>query len=326
MRKRNIRIALLALLLVLPLLLTGCYEQLNPLVKNEATAAPGLDEALPSAAASDGNTTEIKAMLYFRYLDEPMLAGESRTLTVRRDQRPEQAIIEALLDGPSAANADLRRIIPEDTQVAGISDRGQVLFVTFNTGFLNDGIPDDWASSDDWKEEAPLLRKLITQSIAASITESYPYTGVQILVYDENEVQTSLRLDNAYYLDGSEGLSEPVTRDEALLLTPQTTVKTILSAWSQKDFERMYKYLANGDKPAYSAFVDALDPAPLVDVFTLGGGSVYPDGQTAVVTAYLRLIRQGEDDEVISYPLQLIRENDLWQMEYSRLEALIQGT
>lgn len=323
---KNIRALLLALLLALPLLLTGCYGQINPLVKNEATAAPGLGEALPSAAASDGNTTQIKATLYFRYQDESMLAGESRTLTVRRDQRPEQAIIEALLDGPSADNADLRRIIPEDTQVAGISDSGQVLFVTFGKGFLHDDVPGDWAASDDWKNEAPLLRKLIAQSIAASITESYPYTGVQILVFNENEVQSSLRLGNEYYLDGSAGPSEPVMRDEALLLTPQTAVKTILNAWSQKDFERMYKYLAYGDRPAYSAFVDALDSAPLVDVFTLGGGSVYPDGQTAVVTAYLRLIRQGEDDELISYPLQLIRENDLWKMDYTRLEALIQET
>ena len=326
MMKRKSRLAFLALLLALPLLLTGCYDKLNPLVKNEATTAPGLNEDLHAAVADDSNTTEIKATLYFRYLDEPMLAGESRTLTVRRDQRPEQAIIEALLEGPSADNADLRRIIPEDTQIEGISDRDQVLFVTFGEGFFNDGIPDDWETDDDWKDEAPLLRELITQSIAASITESYPYTGVQLLVYREDAVQTSLRLSNEYFLDGSEGLSEPVTRDEALLLTPQTTVKTILTAWSQKDFERMYKYLAYRGRPSYSAFVDALDLAPLVDVFTLSGGSVYPDGQTAVVTAYLRLIRQGEDDEVISYPLQLIRENDLWKMDYARLEALIQGS
>ncbi|MFH1879792.1 MAG: GerMN domain-containing protein [Bacillota bacterium] len=317
---------LLAILLILPLLLGGCYEQLNPLYKNEATPAPGLSGELHAAAADDTNLSQIKATLYFRYLDEPMLAGESRVLTVRRDQRPEQAIIEALLEGPRAGNADLRRLIPADTQMEGISSRDQVLFITFNEAFLLDDIPDGWETDEDWRVEAPLLRKLITQSIVASVTESYPYTGVQFLVHRANEVQTSLRLGNEYFLDGSAGLSEPILRDEALLLTPQSTVKTLLGAWSQKDFERMYLYLAQTGKPAYSAFVEALDAAPSVEVFSISGGSVYADGQTAVVMAYLRLIRQGADAEPLSYPLLLTRENDVWKMEYTRLKALMLGT
>lgn len=324
--KRTVRLSVLALIAALPLLLSGCLEQANPLKKNEATAAPGLGGELLAAAADDGNTVQIKATLYFRYLDEPMLAGESRVLTVRRDQRPEQAILEALLAGPSAGNADLRRLIPEDTRVEGVSSRDGVLFVTFSEAFLLDDVPLNWAETNEWKTEAPLLRKLVTQSIAASVTENYPYTGVQILVHRPGEVQTSLRLGNEYFLDGSEGLSEPAVRDEALLLTPQTTVKTVLNAWSQKDFEIMYKYLTQAGKPAYTAFVDALSAAPSVEVLTVGGGSVYPDGQTAVVTAYLRILRQGAQETLLSYPLQLIRENDVWKMEYPRLEALMLGT
>lgn len=320
------RMWILIAVIILPLLLSGCYEQLNPLVKNEATAVPGLSEELHAAAADDSNVNQIKATLYFRYLDEPMLAGESHALTVRRDQRPEQVIIEALISGPSAGNADLRRLLPANAQVVGISSRGQVLFVTFNEAFLQGGVPDDWASNDAWREEAPLMRKLITQSIVASVTENYPYTGVQFLVYRENEVQTSLRLDNEYFLDGSAGLSEPIVRDEALLLTPQTTVKTLLNAWSQKDFERMYKYLAQSGKPAYSAFVETLDAAPSAEVFAVSGGSVYADGKKAVITVFLRLLHQDAEEQLISYPLQLIRENDVWKMDYMRLTALLLGT
>ena len=193
--KRKIRLSVLALILALPLFLGGCLEQANPLVKNEATDAPGLTEVLHAAAADDGNTVQIRATLYFRYLDEPMLAGESRVLTVRRDQRPEQAIIEALLAGPSAGNADLRRLIPENTQVEGVSSREGVLFVTFSEAFLQDDVPADWAEHNEWKTEAPMLRKLVTQSIAASITENYPYLGVQLLVHRPDEVQASLRLE-----------------------------------------------------------------------------------------------------------------------------------
>lgn len=324
--RKTLRGLLLALIVLLPLLFGGCDQQVNPLAKNEATDAPGLQEELLTVQADESNVSEIKATLYFRYLDEPMLAGESCTLAVRSDQRPEMAIIEALLSGPSAGNADLRRLIPAGTEVVSISDNDQVLFITFSETFLDDGVPADWAEDDDWATEAPLLRELITQSIAASVTESYPYKGVQILVDQQSETQTSLRLSNEYFLDGSVGLSEPVVRDEALLLTPQTTAKTMLNAWAQKDYACLYKYLAQDGKPAYSAFLETMDAAPSIDVFTVSGGSVYPDGQTAVVTVYLRLIVQNADDELFSYPLQLIRENDAWKMEYARLEALILGT
>ncbi len=323
--KQKTRRLLLLLAVTLPLLLAGCSAQFNPLVKNEATDAPGLDMQLPAAAANEGNVIRIQATLYFRYLDEPMLAGESRVLTVRRDQRPEQAIMDALLEGPSGSNADLRRLIPADAVVEGLSSRDQVLFITFNEAFLDDGIPGDWASDDAWKEEAPLIRELITQSIAASVTESCPYAGVQLLVHKQNEVQTSLRLDNEYFLDGSVGLSEPVLRDESRLLTPQTTVKTLLEAWYQKDFERMYKYVAQSDKPLYSVFVEALNSAPSPEVFTVSGGSVNAVGQTAVVTVYLRLLYRAEDEELLSYPLLLTRENDVWKIEYERLAALMLG-
>ena len=326
MMKHWARALLIALIVLLPLLLSSCYEQLNPLVKNEATAAPGLSEELYAASADDNNLSVIKATLYFRYLDEPMLAAESRLITVRRDQRPEQAIVEALLQGPSAGNVDLRRMIPEDAQAEAVSNNGQVMFVTFNEEFLNDGIPEDWDISDTWRVEAPLLRELITQSIVASVTESYPYAGVQFLVHRKNEVRTSLRLDNAYFLDGSAGLSEPIIRDEALLLTPQNTVKTILDAWVQKDFERMYKYIAQAGKPAYSTFVDTLDAAPSIEVLSVSGGSVYPDGQAAVVTAFIRMISGNSREQLLSYPLQLVRENGVWKMQYTRLTALIPET
>jgi hypothetical protein len=323
--KHRTRALFLALAVTLPLLLSGCYEQLNPLVKNEATAAPGLSEELHAAVADENNVNVIKATLYFRYLDEPMLAAECRLITMRRDQRPEQAIIEALIQGPSAGNADLRRLIPADAQVEAVSNNGQVLFVTFSEEFLADGIPEDWASDDAFSEEAPLLRELITQSVVASVTESYPYTGVQFLLHRKNEVQTSLRLDNTYFLDGSVGLSEPVIRDEALLLTSQGTVKTILEAWAQKDYARMYKYLAVADRPAYSAFVEWADAAPSADVLSVSGGSVYPDGQTAVVTAFIRLILNDSQEKLLSYPLRLIRENGVWKMRYDCLTALIPG-
>lgn len=316
---------LLAMMLSLALLLGGCAsETVNPLAKNQATAVPGLSMNLHAASASDANVDQVSATLYFRYLDEPMLAAESRTLTVRRDESVEFAMVEALVEGPSAGHSDLRRLIPAETQVESVVSRNEILYVTFNKGFLNDDIPDDWATSENWHEEAPILRKLIVQSLAASITESFPYTGVQILVHRQDEVQASLRLDNAFYLNGTTGLSEPIARDETLLLTPQHTAEIILTSWQQNDAERLYHFIAEADKPAFATLSESLSNKPSLQEFKVSGGSIAGDGQTATLTVSLKTNQDSTSIETNSYPMRLIRENGVWKITNARLSALME--
>jgi len=315
------RIAFTALALALLLLLGGCAPQAaDPLLKNEATDVPGLSMDTPAATADESNAVQVNVTLYFRYLDEPMLAAESHTLTVLQDESVEYAIMKALVDGPSAGHSDLRRLLPAGTQVESVASREGILFVTFNEDFLNDDVPDDWAEDEDWREEAPVLRALTAQSVAASVTESYPYTGVQILVHKAGEVQTSLRLDNAYFLNGTAGLSDPVTRNEALLLTPHNTAAVILTAWQQSDLERLYRYVAGSGKPSYEAFCEALAGAGALQAYSAGSGSVAGDGTEATVTASLSITG---GSAVAAYPMQLVLENGVWRITYARLKAMM---
>ena len=315
---------LLALAMSLALLLGGCApETVNPLAKNSATAVPGLSMELHAASASDANVDQVNATLYFRYMDEPMLAAESRVLTVRRDESVEFAIVEALVDGPSAGHSDLKRLIPVGTQVESVTSRGNTLFVTFNEGFLIDDVPIDWSTSENWQEEAPILRRLIAQSLTASITESFPYTGVQILVHKPNEVQTSLRLDNAYFLNGTSGLSEPIARDESAILTPQHTTEIMLTAWQQHDWERLYAFIAEEDKPSFATFGESLVAKPALQEFVVSGGNVAGDGQTATLTVSIKTIRDGIGTDISNYPIQLTRENGVWKITNTRLIVLM---
>lgn len=314
---------LLTCLLAGILLLTSCAPQtVNPLVKNEATAVPGLSMQTHAAQPSDGGESYVDVALYFRYLDEPMLAMETRTLTVPRDESLEYAIVSALVDGPNAGHSDLRRLLPANTQVESVAARDDTLFVTLNEGFLEDGVPDNWQDSDTWRSEAPLLRRLIVQSIVASITERFAYTGVQILVHRPNDVQASLRLENAYFLNGSEGLSDPLTRDESLLLTPANTATILLTAWQQQDTQRMYLYLSEEGKPSYASLAEAIANGAVPTSFTVSGGSVSEDGSTAALTLKLRLLHAGESSAYSALPLHLNRENGIWKITYARLMAM----
>ena len=310
--------------------LCGCVSQLsNPLEKAQATPVPGLNMQLHAASASSTNVDHFQATLYYRFLDQPMLAAEARTLTIPRDESTEFAIVTALLAGPSAGNSDLQRIFPASVAVESVIPRNNVLFVTFNEALLtDDGIPSDWELQPAWATEAPLRRRLAIQSIVASITESFPYTGVQILVRRTSEQQTSLRLDSAYFLDGSTGLSDPQTRDESVLLTPQNTALSLLAAWQSGDTETLYAFLTHSGpdslKPSYQAALSDLDALPPLSAFFLqGGGNTSADGQTAVLTVDLTVLHQGESILCPAYPLAIIRENDVWKLRYSELQNLM---
>jgi hypothetical protein len=315
---------LLALATVL-LLLNGCASQTaDPLLKNEATDAPGLAMNLPPALVGSDEAGIAKVTLYYRYLDEPMLAGEARDLTVPKDESVEFAIVQALTEGPSAGHSDLRRLLPAGTQVESVVSRGNTLFVTFNSGFLDDGIPAQWADDPQWKTEAPLKRWLTVQSIVASVTEYHPYAGIQILVHRIDDEQNSLRLDNAYFLNGATGLSEPIARDETVLLTAGNTAEMILLAWQQRDDERLYRYVMDDGKPPLASFSENLQNRAGLKDFSVSGGSVSVSGTDAVVTVSLKIPGPNGEISVITYPLALIRDNGIWKITYSALQALME--
>lgn len=321
------KLFLLLFLSFCALFLTGCSAlSQNPLQKIETTSIPGLNMQLHAASASQDNVDEIKATLYFRYLDQPFLVGEPRMLTVRRDESTEMAIIKALLEGPSAGHNDLRRIFPETVQIESVSSRDSILYVTFNEALLtDDDIPTDWQQQEQWISEAPLLRRLIIQSIVASITESFPYTGIQVLIHRPSIVEASLRLDNSYFLNTWTGLSDPQTRTETFLLTPRNCALSIMDAWQRQDFESLYLYIANSDKgenkPSQLEVQQQLDAYPALSSFSVSSGNVSSDGQRCVISASFSVQKNGEILPVIHYPLPLIRENEVWKITYPQLLA-----
>lgn len=324
--------ALLAVLMLASFMLfCGCASVVNPLVRAEATDAPGLSNELHSAQASQVGAADTTYALYYRFLDEPMLAAEYRTLNIRRDERPELAVINALLAGPSAAGVELTRLFPEDVRVESVSVENNILFVTFNDALLTgDAIPEDWLTRPEWRDEAPVMRRLTIQSLVSTITESFTYTGVQIMVRQSGGARQNLRLDNSYFLSELTGPSEPQTRDENCILTPHNTLAAVINAYISRDMESLYKYVAvHGEgelKPAYDAFVAELKNAPALLNADISHGSVSPDGSRARLTVRLTFLSQSASRTVQAYPLSLIRENGIWKITFESLIALVSAT
>ena len=143
------------LLLLLALLLTGCAA--SPL--SQAISPLPADIDLPQPDAPDSIASAQAATLWFRYLDEPLLAPESRTLTFSPDQPMELTLISALLGGPDAHSTDLTALFPAGTRVLSTVRQGRTLVVTLSRHIM-DGYPDeptDWSSDPYWADRKSVV-------------------------------------------------------------------------------------------------------------------------------------------------------------------------
>ena len=316
-RKRRGMLAVL--LAALCGLLCSCTRAANPLVQAEATPLPGVEQRLHAATAAEDNAASWDVVLYFRYLDYSMLAGESRTLTVRKDESSEAALVRALLAGPSAGEMNLRRALGEDVGLKEVTASGDMLFITLTNSLLRDGIPDGWRSDEFWAEEAPVRRQLAMASIADTVMENLPYTRVQILI-DGGE-SAVIRLDRSYYLTGEQGPADPLSRDESLLLSPYNTAALLMEAWRSRDFDTIYDFTVAEDLPVPEQFRAEIDAAPSLSDYTLTAGMV--NGERAALNVDASLLTDGASTALEAWPLTLEKQGGVWKIPLETLRRLM---
>ena len=308
------------LILLLALLLTGCAA--NPL---SGVVSPVSEEVLlPQPDAPDSLDTRQSVTLWFRYLDEPLLAPETRLVTLSPDQPMEYALVSALLGGPDAQSADLSALFPAGTRVLSTVRQGRTLFVTLSRQIM-DAYPDepkDWQFLPDWADEMRLRRLLCMQSLIATVTENCDVDTVQVLLEQRGAATDSLRLRQRYYLDTDDErlLADPLVRDDSLLLSPTTTMTTILSLWRQRDWTRLSRYVSD-DADVLAARLEAL---PRLEDFALTGPTI--SGQTATFTL-TATIRSGAGTVALSgRVLRLTQERERWRVTVDQLTGWLEGT
>ncbi|MGN1021069.1 MAG: GerMN domain-containing protein [Aristaeellaceae bacterium] len=321
-RTRAMRIALI-LLLGLTAALTGACSLGG---KAPVTTAPS--STVPAAEAPAEMTRQGTATLFFRYMDEPYLAPESRVVNQSPSRPYEQVLINALLSGPTGH--DLTSLFPPGTRVVSTTRQGRTLFVTFSQELMNAYAdePDTWASDPAWQTEVPLRRLLCMQGIAATITENCDVDRVQILVQQDTSSIGSLRLEKRYFMLGETGLADPIVRDDSLILTAEHTLSVILELWQQKDWQRMYLYIARQDggtgldRPVYRDFITAMNALPALTEASFTGGSVSTDGSITTFSLSARLrMSDGSDEDRPSRTIRLRREDGLWRITMTQLTS-----
>ena len=128
---------LLPCLLLVCLCLTGCATLSLPLEKETATLVPGTNPALPEAQAPASLAVKETAVLYFRYMDEPYLAPETRQVTHSPSKPFELSLLTELISGPGSHSSDLTALFPPGTRVLSTVSRGRTLFVTLSREIMD---------------------------------------------------------------------------------------------------------------------------------------------------------------------------------------------
>ena len=318
---------LLILLILAALLLSSCSAVL-PFGGALSTAVPGTEPARPEAQAPADLGRPETATLYFRYLEEPFLAQETRIITHSPSRPYELSLLTALVSGPGSHSADLTGLFPAGTQVLSTVTQGRTLFVTLSRELLS-GYPDDNSVTP---QEQQLRRALCMQSIVATITENCDIDRVQILVEQTDNATGSLRLQKSYFLEEPQSteLIGPLTRADEMLLTPQRTAELLCSLWRSRDWQRLYQYIALRDpstgveRVSYRDFVTAMENLPLLSGYPVAGGSVTQDGTQATFAIDATTLAGNQETGHSGCILRLCRENGLWRATMAQLTGWLE--
>ncbi|MBQ6174526.1 MAG: GerMN domain-containing protein [Clostridia bacterium] len=319
------RKTLLTIMLGSMLLLTGCLARKDPLP--ETTLIPGTEVTLPTV--SEERVREHReATLWFRFLDEPYLAPETRTVTQLSSQPYEMALLTALFSGPGTQHTELVSLFPDGARPLSTIRQGRRLLVTVSSEFGNplSDEPADWRRDPLWRDEVPLRRALCMQSIVATVTENCDVDEVVILVEQRDVISESMRLRQSWFMADEEddGIAPAQVREDEYLLTAGATADAVMTCWERRDWARLYNYISAVDsftgvtKPEYRDFVAQMESVPKLTGFIVHDAYVRGGGDVATVTASVRL-RKDTDAEISldSRCLRLTREDGIWKIGMS---------
>ena len=318
----------LLILITCCLLLSGCARIGSLPAALEATAVPGVSDPMPAAEAPESRSSSAQSVLWFRFESEECLAPAYRTINYGLNEAYELALVRALIAGPDVRSTGLSGLFPNGVRALSTSLEGRTLFVTFSEELLNGYAdePANWDTDSYWSKEIPLRRQLCMQSLAATLTENCDVDRVQVMV--QSDSGEARRLTLGYYpeTNGEVLPADPLWRDETLLLTPQRTAGIILTALSNRDWQKLYLYIFSdsGERQEYADFVVSMEQLPQLTAWTLSGGSASEDGRRFIFSLQGTVLLNGHTSRLENRILRLHREEGVWKTSVELLQFAVE--
>ncbi len=338
----------LILLLCLSMALSGCA--IGGIRQNSA------DEDLPQIDPEDGVIRDVTVTLYYRLTNENYLAGITRSISVRANERVEKAMIRTLLGGVplQALSGNVSPLFPADTSIIEVSAVGGIMYVTLSNEFLDTSAYDETRTAAEFSLESNtigretydrmlqeaynellLTRRLAVYSLINTITQWNSGVRVQVLV-DETGSGTGERIKlSELGLSPGEGadsdLLEPMRFVNDCVVTPEIIAQCVLTRLVNGEYELAYPLFSEDDgsgvqKPQYANFETEMMSLGSLKSFTLHGYSLGEDEAYARIKVNLNFLpADGEEKELNDSSLLLKREGDLYKLGYGTLLNVLKG-
>jgi hypothetical protein len=313
---------ILALLTVLMLICcnTSCKPQENEELQENASVI----QIDPDEGAI--NTSSQSAMLYFANEDYSMLVGKPTEIQVPVSSRAEYSILEALIYGPQTTSADFNAIINPQTKIVDIEESQDYISITLSEDFL------DWSfitATNLSAEAMNRIKKLSVYSIVNSIVEASVCKKVQILI-DKEGSRTGQRITLSEVGMGGSGILEPLGRSGSLILSAENTLVNIFEAITAEDYSGLYRYIAyidenDNQRPLENTFSVWMQSKNIgIEEYRIIEVVETVDQQSAILMVNYTMNISGEGrKEMNNTPIKLVRENGIWKITYTMVEALL---
>lgn len=287
-----------------------------------------LHEALPAIDPYAGILRTQPATLFFRLGDEDMLVQTTEQVAIPSNEQIESAIIQKLIQGPSASSGNLKPVLPPGTRLLNLKQEGNVLYATFSKELLNT-MTDELTTS----EELTLSRHMGLYAIVNSLTSLDSVPRVQVLV-DFGDSGQGTRLPASVFGIGDDSTSsqllEPLGFTQEVVATPQTLAAYIMEHLQDQQYAAAHSFFAQEDRnglktPNAAAFETALNALGSIDDFAVHSYEVAQDGQSATVSLDITLMEKNADEptRLDDVNLQFLSEDGMFKLEYtSFLQAL----
>lgn len=314
----------------LSLLLCSCSAlSFSPISQREDPPQGYVVELMPQAGDLSLSAQTQEATVYYRISNEALLAPMLMRFELNIGQTLEEAVIQALIDGPQDSH-DMTGVIPNGTQVVSVKEQHGYLEVTLSKEFLDvaNDVPSGWEKNPQWAQEVNLRRLLAAYSIINSITDLGLHNAVLILI-DVNGDGNGQRVERSSFgLSSSAGEPiEPLCRNTALIQTPESAVSTVIAAINNRQSSTLARFVSFGDQQTTSQLIaDTLLTVTFSAGQVSGDTIVRQDGAEAIVTLDCEFSQTGGlTQTIIAAPVRVVREDYIWKVDFDSLCALIDG-
>ncbi|MBE5785618.1 MAG: hypothetical protein E7330_07465 [Clostridiales bacterium] len=309
-------------------------------------------ENLPDIDPGAGIQRDVSTSLYYRLSGEPYLVPVYSEVAVHINEIPEEAIVRALLNmNLIEKGTNLTIAFREDTDLVEVTKDNNILYVTLSEDYLNS----DVLSAAEQETKVLLSQNLISQaeydlrmkeaksemlterrmglySIVNSVTAYDPNLRVLLSVErKENDSERihydELGIENENELSSS--LLEPLSFEESVIATPESTLECVLRHLACGETEKAYLWFSEregGNRLTFEIFEQMVQGMERITGYEMSGYSFGSNVNYAYAEADVTVVRTSDGKEITRHKrIRMQKEGEIYRVDYTSFAAAMGG-